>query len=149
MAETYTLDAPNIALTAATALYMAGLATSSSVDCDLERAFFSGDSTSAGTLKVELVTWTSDGTGTAYTLKKRNAASQGRAAVTTAKTDYTVAPTGTITVLETKLFAVPIGGYEIELPLSRECHMPISTFMGWRFTSSVNQNGYLHAEIEE
>ena len=150
MAETYSVDAPAIALTAATALYMLGIATSSTVDADIVELSFGCDSTSAGSLKVELVTWTSDGTGTAYTAKKMNAASQGRAAVTTAKVDYTVAPTGTITVFKTWDLPLPSGPFELQFPLAREIHCPVSTFWGLRYTSTIGSvNGYASIIFEE
>ncbi|MGB6771184.1 MAG: hypothetical protein WBF51_04185 [Candidatus Dormiibacterota bacterium] len=151
MAETYSVDAPAIALSAATALYMLGIATPSTMDADIIEITGGCDSTSAGSLKVELVTWTSDGTGTAYTMKKMNAASQGRAAVTTAKVDYTVAPTGTITVFKTWILPLPTGPFVLQEPLEYGwIHAPVSTFWGLRYTSTIGSvNGYAGLVIAE
>lgn len=150
MAETYGVDAPLVALTAATAQYMLGLATASTVDCDLIDAAIGCDSVSGGSLRVELVSWTTDGTGTAYTPKQMNAGSFGRSSVTSAKVVYTVAPSGTIVVLKTWDLVLPTGPFELQWPLGREIHVPVSKFYGIRFTPSIGSiNGYCHLQFEE
>jgi hypothetical protein len=146
----YGIDAPNLALTAATTLYVIGAITSANTPVDLIEMTYGGDSQAAGSLKIELVTWTTDGTGTGYTPKPFNGDGQMVACVTTAKINYTVAPSGTITVIKTWDTAVPIGPFDLQLPLGREFTMLISTKFGFRFTSiTASFNGYAHLIIEE
>ena len=149
MANTYGVDAPAIALTAATALYMLGVATPSTSDLDFIDFLFGADATAAGTLKVELLSWTTDGTGTAYTPSRLNGSAQNRPSLATAKIDYTSAPSGTLTIIKTWMFVLPTGGFEIQEPLGRDIYMGPGKFYGIRFTSSVACNGYAHVEFEE
>ena len=150
MAEDFSIDAPAVALVAATAKTLAMITTPSTGDCDIIDATIGCDSTSAGTLKVELISWASNGgTATAYTLKKVNAAAQARAAFSGGFIAFTAEPTGAATVQRTWMFVLPLGGFELQLPLGRETHIPVSSFWGFRFTSSVAANGYCSAQIEE
>lgn len=150
MQRDYTIDAPAIALTAATALYMVGFITSSAVPIDIVDITSSCDSQVGGSLKVELITWTTDGTGTAYTPKAANGEGQLSAATSTAKINYTVAPSGTITVLKTWDFALPTGPLDLMYPLGREATVPVSTKCGLRFTTvTASPNAYANITIEE
>jgi hypothetical protein len=150
MQRDYTVDAPDIALTAGTALYMANIKTASTCPVDVIGIKICGDSQVAGSLKVETVTATSDGTGTAYTPKAYNGDGQLVACTTTAKINYTVAPTGTITVFETFDEYVPTGPFELLLPLGRELTIPVSTLWYVRFTSTTASfNGYATLLFEE
>lgn len=149
MQRDYSVDAPAIALTAGTALYMVGIATSAGVPADIIEIAVGCDATAAGSLKVELVSWTTDGTGTAYTPKKQNAAANLVASTTTAKINYTAAPT-TITVIRTWDMPTPTGPFDILLPLGREITVPVSSFYGLRFTSTtVSPNAYCTLAFEE
>lgn len=150
MQRDYTIDAPAIALTAATALYMIGAITSSGVPVDITDITIGCDSQVAGSLKVELITWTVDGTGTAYTPKAQNGEAALASATTTAKINYTVAPSGTITVLKTWDMALPVGAFELQLPLGREITIPVSTKFGLRFTTvTASPNAYANLAFEE
>jgi hypothetical protein len=149
MQRDYSVDAPAIALTAGTALYMLGIKTASTTPVDIVELAFGCDATASGLLKVELVTWTSDGTGTAYTPKAFNGDAALVAAATSAKINYTVAPT-TITVLRTWSLPTPTGPFDIEFPLGREMTIPISSYAGLRFTSTtVSPNAYATLVFEE
>jgi hypothetical protein len=151
MQRDYSVDAPDIALTAGTALYMLGLITGSGNPIDVISVKIGADAVAtAGSLKVEALTWTSDGTGTAYTPKPYNGDGQLVACSTTAKIDYTVAPTGTITVIETWEEYVPTGPFQLLLPLGREYTVPVSTKYGLRLTSTTASfNGYAGLVFEE
>jgi hypothetical protein len=149
MQRDYSIDAPAIALTAGTALYMLGVATSSKVPVDIIEISVGCDATAAGLLKVELVSWTSDGTGSSVTPKAINGDALLASATSTAKTDYTVAPT-TITVLRTWALPTPTGPLDLELPLGREITVPVSSYYGLRFTSTtVSPNAYATLIFEE
>jgi hypothetical protein len=147
MQRDYSVDSGAIAITAGTALYMLGVKTASTCPIDIIGIIFGGDSQNAGSMKVEAVTWTSDGTGTSYTPKPYNGDAQLLTTpTTTAKVNYTVAPTGTITVIRTWVQYVPVGTFELLLPLGREYTIPISTYYGLRITSttaSFNANAAL------
>lgn len=150
MQRDYSIDAPAIALTAATAEYPIGAITSATCPIDIIEIAVGCDATAAGLLKVELITWTTDGTGSAYTPKPSNGDAQLTACVTTAKINYTVAPSGTITVLRTWPMPTPTGPFDILLPLGREETIPVSTKFGLRFTSTtVSPNAYATLLFEE
>jgi hypothetical protein len=150
MQRDYSIDAPAIALTAGTALYMLGAITGANSPVDIVDITVGLDATAAGSLKVELVTWTTDGTGTAYTPKPVNGEGNLSVALTTAKINYTVAPSGTITVLKTWEFPTPSGAFELVLPLGRETTIPVSTKFGLRYTTvTVSPNGYGNMTFEE
>lgn len=149
MQRDYSVDTGAIALTAGTALYMLGLHTASTNPIDIIDITIGCDTTSAGSLKVEMVTWTGDGTGTAYTPKAWNGDAGLVTAATSAKTNYTVAPT-TITVIRTWDFPTPTGPFELLLPLGREYTVPVSAYWGLRFTSTtVSPNAFATVVFEE
>lgn len=133
-----------IALAAATAKTIIEVAAGAAACADIVQASVSFDaSTAAAGIKVELVRYTTTGTGTAYTPTRYNAAAQMMASVCTAKTNDTVEP-GTPTVLEA--WYVPnTAGQFWQLPLGREVSLPPSTLIGLRVTSAaiVNCSGNL------
>lgn len=150
MQRDYTIDAPAIALTAGTGLWMIGAITSSTCPLDIIEFAVGCDTTSAGVLKVELCTYTTDGTGTAYTPKPMNGDAALTACTTTAKINYTVANSGTITVLRTWSLPTPTGPLPEQLPLGREITIPVSTKFGFRLTSTtVSPNAYATLAFEE
>lgn len=148
MAEVYSIDSGSGALSAATAKTLIEISTPSTQTDRIVDITVGCDSTSAGNLKVELIDATS-GTGTAYTPKKVNGDAQNRAANTTAKVLDSVEPSS-VTVLKTWMFPLPLGGFEIQLPLGREHYVPVSKMYGIRLTSSIGSvNGYASVQIEE
>lgn len=150
MQRDYTIDTGAVALSAATAAYLIGISTGAVCPIDLVDITVGCDSTSSGSLKVELVSWTSDGTGTAYTPKACNGDASLVAAASAAKVNYSVAPTGSLTVIRTWIFPLPTGPMEIMLPLGREYTQPVSVFRGIRFTSTIGSvNGYATVTFEE
>jgi hypothetical protein len=150
MQRDYTIDAPAVAMTAGTAYYILGVATSSTIVCDIIDITVGCDATAAGVLKIELISWTVDGTGTAYTPKPINGDAQLMSALITAKIAYTVAPSGTITVFKTWGYPLPLAGPEIMLPLGREITIPKSSYYGMRLTpTTVSPNGYCNWTVEE
>lgn len=150
MERDYTIDAPAFGITAGTAAYILGAITSAAVPVDIIDITIGCDAVATGLLKVELITWTTDGTGSAYTPKAANGEGLLAAATTTAKIDYTVAPSGTITVEKTWMFPLPLGGFEVQLPLGRENSINVSTKFGLRVTSTtVSPNVYANLAFEE
>lgn len=133
-----------VALTAATPRTIAAVIAGAAVSADLVQAAVSFDAAAAAAgIKVELVRYTTDGTGSAYTPTRYNGAAQMMAAVCTAKTAYTVEPT-TPTVVEA-WFVPNTGGQFWQLPLGRELVIPPSSLLGLRVTSpaAVNVAGNL------
>lgn len=148
MAELYSIDSGTGALSAATAKTMIEVSSGSTVTARWKKLRVSCDATSAGSLKVEIISATS-GTGTAYTPKKVNADAQNRAANLTAKVLDTVEPTS-VTVLETFDFPLPLGGYLEQHVLGQERYMPPSVMYGIRLTSTIGSvNGWVYLEVEE
>lgn len=147
MAEVYSVDSGLVALVAATAKTLVEISTPSTQTNRLVDLFIGCDAVTAGTLKVEMIQATT-GTGTTYTPKKFNGEAQNRAANTTAKIADTVEPTS-VTVLRTWMFPLPLGGFEIQLPLGREHYMPGSVMFGYRLTASIGANGFVTVQFEE
>jgi len=149
MQRDYSVDSGAVALTAGTAAYLVGIATGTACPVDIIDLAFGCDATSTGLLKVEFCVWTSDGTGTAYTPKAQNGDAALVAAATTAKVNYSVAPTG-VTVVRTWEFPLPTSPFELEYPLGREFTIPVSKFYGYRFTTTtVSPNGFCTVAFEE
>ncbi len=147
---TFTVDAPAVALVATTAKTLLMVTTPATSDAEFDRVAIGCDVTSAGTLKVELISWASNGgTATAYTPKASNAPAHVRAAFSSAFIAFTAEPTGAATVLETWNFVLPLGHMHLMLPLDEEKYIPVSSFYGFRFTSSVAGNGYCTAQVKE
>jgi hypothetical protein len=154
MARLYIIDAPNVALVASTAKTCIELSTASTSTALITGIRFGTDyvtTTTFGFLKVELISFTTTGTGTAFTPFAINAESQALAAVSTAKIADTVEPTGSVTVLYTfPPLIIPGGPYAESLPLGREGgFITLSKHWGVRLTSSVACNGYASLIFEE
>lgn len=148
VAELYSVDSGTAALTAATAKTVIELSTGSTVTCRWKTLQIGCDTTSAGSLKIEIIVATS-GTGTAYTPKKVNADAQNRAANATAKVLDSVEPTS-VTVLQTFDVPLPTGGYLGQYMLALERYMPPSLMYGVRLTSTtVSPNAWAYLEFEE
>jgi predicted outer membrane repeat protein len=98
------------------------------------------NASTAGTgIHVEIVRYTTDGTGTAYTPLKYNAAAQARVSLFSAKVNYTVEPT-TPTVVEQ--YEIPnTAGQFWQLPLGRELYLPPSTVTGIRVVTPAGASG--------
>lgn len=149
MAECFSVTNGGVALVAATAKTVAEVATGAAVSARLVSADVTFDaSTPTAGVKVELVRYTTTGTGTAYTPLKYNGEAQNRAAVVTAKINDTVEP-GTPTVVAT--YYVPnTGGVLYQLPLGRELYLPPSSFLGVRVTAPTGTpNCAVNCVIEE
>lgn len=140
MAETYGVDSAIVSSVAA-AKTMIGIATGSTTSNRVIRHFVASDYTTIATpinVKVELTTWSSDGTGSAYTPKKINGEAQNRASIATAKTNYTVEPTSP-TVVQTDEALFPGSARDVFGPLGRELgYMAASAFMGLRCTPGAS-----------
>lgn len=150
MQRDYTVDAPNIALVAGTAKSVIGIITGTACPIDIIEMEFSCDAVATGLLKVEFITATTDGTGTAYTPKPENGDAALVACATTAKINYTVEPSGTVTVLKTTIFPLPTGPFDVMKALGRELTIPVSSKFYVRLTSTtVSPNFYLTAHFEE
>lgn len=139
MGRLYSVTSGSIALSAATAKTIIELAAGSAVSADLVQASVSFDAaTAAAGIVVELVRFTTTGTGTGYTPLKYNDAAQMMASVVTAKVNDTVEP-GTPTVVES-YFVPNTAGQFWQLPLGRELVLPPSGFLGLRVTSAAVVN---------
>jgi hypothetical protein len=145
----YTIDAPAFGLTAATAASIIGLITGAVCPVDIIELTLGCDATSTGLLKVELMTATSDGTGTSYTPKAENGDASLVAAASTAKIKYTVEPT-TTTVLQTLMLPLPTSPIDLMKALGRELTIAVSTKFYVRLTSTtVSPNAYCTLHFEE
>lgn len=149
MSDQYTVICPSTALVAATAKTLIELATPSDGD-NVVIGFdiaFDGVTASAVPVKVEWITYTTTGTGSAYT-PNRVGQNQGKAAKTTAKNALTVEGSGSITVIG-NWFVPPTSGLSYLFPLGRELGMTISKFMGLRVTAPAVVNAMANIWIEE
>jgi hypothetical protein len=149
MAETYSVDAPAVALTAGTAktvvAFGPGSATARIVDLTV-----SCDAVATGLLKMELIRWTTNGTATSYTPAKVNGEAQNRSAISSGYINYTVEPTSP-TVVKTWELVLPTSPFELLGPLGREIlYVVTSGYAGLRFTSTtVSPNVYANLQFEE
>ena len=118
--------------TSTTAKTVVSVITGSSLPAELVGLTFSTDATvTSGQFLVEIVRFTSDGTGSAGTPVKYGGTQQ--TVVSTTKTNYTVEPTSA-TVVEA--FWIPATSFtEIFWPLGREIYIPVSTVLGIRVTA--------------
>lgn len=150
MQRDYSVDSGALSLASAgTAYYPVGIHTASTNPVDIVEVCVCCDATSAGSLKIQLVIWTSDGTGTGYTPKAYNGAASLVAANTSAKVNYSAAPTS-LTVVRTWDFPLPMGPIDLELPLGREYTVPVSTYIGVALTpTTVTPNGFVTLVFEE
>lgn len=132
----YKVPFGDITLAAATAKTVATWINGATRRCRLLTIEIGGGSvTQTDTpLLLELVRFTTDGTGTGVTpvaLDPNNPASIG-----TAKQNYTVEPTGSPIVVWNTRFS-PIGNTMIEeVPMTREIYAAISSVLGLRVTST-------------
>jgi hypothetical protein len=150
MERVYSIDSGACAITAATAMCAVGLITGAVVPVDIVEIVVGCDATTAGSLKVELCTYVTDGTGTGYIPKAQNTSARMVAAASTAKVNYTVIPTGTLVIIRTWDFPTPTGPFDLELPLAREISVPVSTNIYLRFTTvTIAPNGYATLVIAE
>lgn len=148
MAECYSVTNGGVALVAATAKTVVEIATGSTVTARVVAVDVSLDaSVATAGVKVELVRFTSTGTGTGYTPGKFNADAQNRAANATAKVNDTVEP-GTPTVVLTYYVPNTAGG-SWQLPLGRELYIPVSAFLGVRVTAAGTPNCAVNVVFEE
>lgn len=148
VSELYMIDAPAVALSAATAKTLLEVATPSTSTARIVDITFGCDAAVSGTLKVELLNCSATGSGSAYTLKRVNGDAQNRAALTTGKLN-SGEPTVTNVLKTWPPMALPGGPFEIQLPLGREIYLPVSTIYAVRLTSSTACNGYANLQIEE
>lgn len=158
MAETYTLDEPNIALTAGTAKTVLIAAAASSKPFRLILFSVGCDATSTGLLKVEFLVGTISGgtAGTAPNKSRANGESWNSAPQTTGTGGYTAEPTWTkhasndALAVKTMIIPLPATPFEIEYPLGREFYIPGSNDLGIRLTATtVSPNSYTTIQIEE
>jgi hypothetical protein len=149
MPQIYVVSTGSVALVAATAKTVIGLATLSTQDAQVVKIRFSFDGSVAtgNNVKVELLTWTADGTGTSITpfLYGEN---QNKAALTTAKGNYSAEPTS-ITVRDMFWLPPNIAPYAEYDPLGQELEMPESKFYGFRLTSPSANNVAITAFVKE
>jgi hypothetical protein len=118
--------------TSTTAKSVVGLITSSTVPAELIGLTFSTDATvTSGQFLVELVQFTTDGTGTGGTPVKYGGTQVAN--VSTTKTNYTAEPT-TSTVLDA--FWLPaLSMTQLLWPLGRELFIPVSKIVTVRVTA--------------
>ena len=149
MPQIYVVQTGSVALVAATAKTVLGLATPSTQDAQLIKVRFSfdGSISTGANVKVELLTWTADGTGTSITpfLYGEN---QQKAALSTAKGAYSAEPTS-ITVRDVFWLPPNVAPYSEYDPLGQELELPESKFYGWRLTSPSANNVAITAWIKE
>ena len=151
MAETYSIDAPAVALVAATAKTVAiastGTNTARVVDITVSADYVT--IATPITLKVELVKYASAGTSTAQTPTRVNGEAQNRAAITAGGINCSAEPT-TPVVIKTWMLVLPGGPFELLGPLGREIgYAAASSFFGVRCTASSACNVYVNLQFEE
>lgn len=151
MAETYSIDAPAVALVAATAKTVA-VASTGSATARVVDVTISSDYTTVATpisLKVELVKYASAGTNTAQTPTRVNGEAQNRAPITAGGINCSVEPT-TPVVVKTWSIILPGGPFELMGPLGRElAYAAANSFIGVRCTASAACNVYVNLQVEE
>lgn len=151
MAETYAIDAPAVALVAATAKTVAVAASGSNTLRVVDLTVCCDYTTSATPIavKVELVKYTNAGTNTAQTPTRVNGEAQNRAPISTGGINCTVEPTGP-TVLKTWSIIFPGGPFELQGPQGRElAYLVNAGFIGVRCTASAACNIYVNLQFEE
>lgn len=158
MAETYTFDQPNVALTAGTAKTVTIAAAASTKPFKLVLFSVGCDATATGLLKVEFLVGTISGgtAGTAPNKSRANADAWSSASQTSGTGGYTAEPTWTkhasndALAIKTMIVPLPATPFEIEYPLGREFYVPASNSLGIRLTSTtVSPNSYTSLQIEE
>ncbi len=147
--RTYSVVAGSTALVAATAKTAIELATGATITNNIVQysVSFNGAPGTAVPVTVEWITYTTTGTGTAYTPNKISSP-PGPASVTTAKVNMTAEGTGSITVIDSQ-FVPPTSGVAYQFPLGREIAMGASAFLGLRLTAPVAVNYLVTIYFEE
>jgi hypothetical protein len=133
MAESqFVLHSGSVALST-TAKTVAAVLLGATVAAELTELIISTDATiTTGQYLFEIVTYTTDGTGTAGTIIK-DGISQG-STTATAKTNYTAEPSGTVTTRR-QLWVPAQNAVQFEWPLGRGLFIPVSTLFGVRATA--------------
>lgn len=153
MARLYVIDAPAVALVASTGKTCVELSVASTATAVLTGLRFGADyvTTSAfGTLKCEITTFTTTGTGTSFTPFAVNAEAQNLAAVSTAKIADTVEPSSITVNYTYPVLILPGGPVSEPFPLGREGgFIGHGIHWGVRLTASVACNGYVNLYFEE
>jgi hypothetical protein len=134
-----TADVSLTAATAKTILAWINGATRRSRILEVQLGFNSQTSTDQAVL-IEVVRFTTDGTGTAVTPVALDPGNP--AAIGTAKYNYTVEPTTPTIVVPGQRITPQQGGTLIwQLPMTREILCPVSNLIGIRLTAPNNQSG--------
>lgn len=158
MAESYTFDEPNIALTAGTAKTVMIAAAASTQPFRLILFSVGCDATATGLLKVEFLVGTISGgtAGTAPNKSRGNGEGWNKAPISTATGGYSAEPTWTkhasndALAVKTLMLPLPTSPFEVEYPLGREFYVPVSNSLGIRLTSTtVSPNSYTAIQLEE
>jgi hypothetical protein len=149
MAETYSATYAGAIAASTTKTFLAWIpgATQTGRLITVE-ASFDASAPATGIL-VQIVRFTTDGTGTTYTPLRVNGEGQNRAALTPCKVNYSADPT---TPTVAKQWYLPnTGGQFIQLPLGREFYIPVSTVTGIRLVTPAGASGNVsvNSEIEE
>lgn len=157
MAECYSIENANIALTAGTAKSVVVATAASTQPFRVIQFAVSNDATATGLLKVEFLVGTLTGgtTGTAPTVARMNDPAYNKSPLTSASY-YTAEPTYTkhasngALVVKTINLPLPSTPYDIEYPLGREWYCPLSNVLAVRLTSTtVGPNTWTNLCIEE
>lgn len=147
MSRCYAVPTAALAVSASASKTVIELAAASTIDADIIQCSVSFDaSTPAAGVGIELVRWTTTGTGTTFTPLKYTDGAQARAALITAKVNNTVEPTGSPVVVESYYLPNTAGQFW-QLPLGRELYIPVSTILGLRYVSAAGAAGNLRANI--
>lgn len=157
MAQIYSAENANVALTAGTAKSVVVLTPGSTQDLRIVQFTLSCDATATGLLKCEFLVGTLTGgtTGTAPTVGRMDVGGYF-IAPTTAASAYTAEPTYTkhasngALAVKTLVFPLPCTPYDIEYPLGREWYSPASNVLAVRLTSTtVSPNTWTNIAFEE
>lgn len=150
VAESYVITKSAISLASGTAKSIVSVITGSTVTGRLIGfdVTFDGATATEVPVLVEIVRFTTDGTGTGFTPIKGNGEAQNRAALCTSKHTYTVEPT-TATVIRS--FYIPAtSGLPYAWPLGREQgYLPPSTVTTIRCTANATRNVAVNLDFEE
>jgi hypothetical protein len=131
-------DVSLVAATAKTVLAWINGATRRSRVLEINCGFNSQTSTDAAVL-LELVRYTTDGTGTAVTPAASDTGNP--AAIGTAKYNYSAEPTTPTVVWVQRITPQQGGTLVYQIPMTRERFCPISNLIGLRMTSAQAQSG--------
>ncbi|SRR5581483_6038689 len=157
MAECYSIENANIALTAGTAKSVVVATAASTKAFRVVQLAVSCDATATGLLKTEFLvgTLSSGTTGTAPTVARMNSdayniAPQTTASYYTAEPTYTKHASNGALAVKTLVTPLPATPYDIEYPLGREWYCPSSNVLAVRLTSTtVSPNTWVNLCIEE